>query len=150
MREAEFRAWLDKRLWKGKPLTKKAKDNRVRRNFRAERGLKGLGLTQATLEAVFEEGAWDALISQLAQLKDDPDSDLAVVRSVVPQAEEPSGQLSNMIAALRQYGYFLEGRDPNYGAIDEPADGDNSLGLTNEFVEGNAVPDAGEFHAETD
>jgi len=135
MREVEFRAWLDKRLWKGKPLTKKAKDNRVRRSLRAERGMQGLGLTQLTLEAVFEEGAWDSLIARLAQLKDDPDPDSAAVRSVVPQADEPSGQLSNMIAALKQYGYFLQGRDPNYGAIDEPADSEDALSLNSESVE---------------
>lgn len=56
----------------------------------------------------------------------DPEPDLAVVRAVVPQAEEPQGQLSNMIAALRQYGYFREGRDPSYTtagtADDEDAD----------------------------
>ena len=125
MREAEFRAWLDKRLWKGTPLTKKAKDNRLRRSLRAERGLQGLGFAETTLEAVFEGDAWDGLIAQLGQLKDDPGTDLAVVRSVVPQANDPSGQLSNMIAALKQYGYFLQGRDPNYGAVGDPADSDS-------------------------
>lgn len=135
MREAEFRGWLDKRLWKGTPLTKKAKDNRVRRNLRAERGLQGLGFEQATLEAVFKDDAWSALIERLAQLRRDPDADQEAVRSIVPQADEPHGQLSNMIAALKQYGYFLEGRDSNYGVIDEPADSDDSLNLTNEAVE---------------
>jgi 5-methylcytosine-specific restriction enzyme B len=130
MREAEFRAWLDKRLWKGTPLTKKAKDNRVRRSLRAERGLKGLGFEQATLEAVFAEGEWDALVARLTQLKDDQNADPVVIRSVVPQADEPKGQLTNMIAALKQHGYFLEGRDPNYGAVDEPDTSD--LPLTDE------------------
>lgn len=130
MREPEFREWLGKRLWKGNPLTKKAKDNRVRRSMRAERGLKGLGFEQATLEAVFAEGEWDALIARLTQLKDDQNADPAKIRSVVPQADEPKGQLTNMIAALKQHGYFLEGRDPNYGAIDEPDTSD--LPMTDE------------------
>ena len=135
MREAEFREWLGKRLWKGNPLTKKAKDNRVRRSMRAERGLKGLGFEQATLEMVFEDGLWESLIARLTELKSDKSADLSVIRSVVPQADEPSGQLSNMIAALKQYGYFLEGRDPNYGATNEPADGEDALELTRESVE---------------
>lgn len=94
MREAEFRAWLDQRLWKGEPLTKKAKDNRVRRCARAERGLKGLGYEQATLEEIFDLGLWEKLIDQLIQMKDDPTVDPSIIKSVVPQAEEPSGQLS--------------------------------------------------------
>lgn len=130
MREAEFRAWLDKRLWKGEPLTKKAKDNRVRRCARAERGLKGLGYEQTTLEEIFDLGLWEKLIGQLIRLKDDQTADPSVIKSVVPQAEEPSGQLSNMIAALKQYGYFLEGHNPNYGSTDE-ADAMDSI-MTNE------------------
>ena len=145
MREAEFREWLGKRLWKGNPLTKKAKDNRVRRSLRAERGLKGLGFEQPTLEKVFEEGVWESLIARLSELKSDKSADLSVVRSVVPQAGEPSGQLSNMMAALKQYGYFLEGRDPNYGAVNEPADGDDTLELTRESV--NAAMKAYELSA---
>jgi hypothetical protein len=135
MREADFRGWLGKRLWKGAPLAKKAKDNRYRRSERAERGLKGLGFEQDTLEAVFEAGLWDTLITRLSELKNDPAADMSVIRSVVPQAEAPRGQLTNMIAALKQYGYFLEGRDPNYGSVDEPADADDAVELTRESVE---------------
>lgn len=135
MREVEFRTWLDNRLWEGSPLTKKAKDNRVRRTVRAERGLPGLGFEQTTLESVFDAGLWEALITILKRLKDDPAADLAVVRSVVPQAEEPRGQLANMIAALRQYRNFLEGRDPNYDGVDYKGDVDETLGLTKESVE---------------
>jgi 5-methylcytosine-specific restriction protein B len=126
MQEKEFRAWLSKRLWKGQPLTKKATDNRVRRSLRAERGLHGLGFSQPTLDAIYDEGKWDDLLVQLTTLMNDPGPDLAIVRAVVPQAEEPQGQLSNMIAALRQYGYFRDGRDPSYTAAgtadDEDAD----------------------------
>jgi 5-methylcytosine-specific restriction protein B len=135
MREPEFREWLGKRLWKGNPLTKKAKDNRVRRSKRGERGLNGLGFEQATLEAVYAEGQWDALITRLSELKNDESADLSVIRSVVPQSDDPSGQLTNMIAALKQYGYFLEGRDPNYGTSNEPADGEDTLELTRDSVE---------------
>jgi len=135
MREAEFREWLGKRLWKGKSLTEKAKENRVRRCIRAERGLTGLGFSQVTLEEVFDEGYWKSLIARLSELKNDQSADLSVTRSVVPQAKEPSGQLSNMIAVLKQYGYFLEGGDPNYGSVDEPADNEDTMELTQESVE---------------
>jgi 5-methylcytosine-specific restriction protein B len=135
MRDAEFRAWLGKRLWRGVPLTKKAKDSRFRRILRVERGLAGLGLSETTLEAVFEADQWNRLISRLTDLRDDPAVDAAAVRSVVPEAEDPTGQLGNLLAAVTQYGYFLEGRDPNYGASDDPIDVDEALGLTREAVE---------------
>lgn len=134
MREVEFRAWLDKRLWKGTPLAKKAKDSRYRRCLRAERGLPGLGFAQTKLEGVFDEGHWDALISRLAELKDDPTAEPDAVRSVVPQAEKPQGQLGNLLAAVTQYGYFLEGRDPNYGASDDPADVGDDESIDDELL----------------
>lgn len=118
MREADFRAWLDLRRWNGKPLEKKAKDNRYRRSLRAERALTALGFSEATLEEAFSAGQWNALIARLQALKsEDPDS--PTVRLVVPEADDPTGQLTSMIAALKQYGYFLEGRDPNYGEAEE-------------------------------
>ncbi|MCJ2182376.1 hypothetical protein MTR62_06625 [Novosphingobium sp. 1949] len=102
MKDQEFRDWLSKRLWKGEPLTKKAMDTRVRRNQRAERGLHGLGYSQSTLDEVFDDGRWDDLLAQLTALANDPAPDMAIVRAVVPQAEDPKGQLGNMIAGLRQ------------------------------------------------
>ena len=132
MREPEFREWLGKRLWKGTPLSHKAKYSRVRRSIRVERGLAGLGFEEATLEAVFAARGWNRLLSRLAELRDNPAADLAAVKSVVPQAENPVGQLGNLLATVTQYGYFLEGRDPNYGAsddnsADEEDDTDNEL-----------------------
>lgn len=132
MREPEFREWLGKRFWKGTPLSQKAKYSRVRRSIRVERGLAGLGFEETTLEAVFAVSGWNRLLSRLAELRDNPAADLAAVKSVVPQAENPVGQLGNLLATVTQYGYFLEGRDPNYGAsddniADEEDDTDNEL-----------------------
>ncbi len=124
MRKDEFRDWLGKRLWKGEPLADKAKTSRCRRCQRVERGLQGLGLAETTLEEVFEAGRWDALLARLADLKKNPAADLDAVRSVVPQAKDPQGQLGNLHAAITQYGYFLDGRDPNYGASEDPVDSD--------------------------
>lgn len=135
MREAEFRSWLGERLWRGAALTKKAKDGRVRRAQRVERGLAGLGLPQRSLEAAFEEGQWENLVLRLKALHDDPDADPAAARAVVPEAEDPTSQLGNLIAATVQYGYFLEGRDPNYGSGDDLHENDEALGLTKEAVE---------------
>src|ERR1700753_2639062 len=106
MKEQEFRGWLSKRLWKGEPLTKKAMDTRVRRSQRAERGLHGLGYSQSTLDEMFDGGRWDELLTHLTALASDPEPNMTIVRAVVPQAEDPTGQLGNMIAGLRQYGYF--------------------------------------------
>lgn len=128
MRNADFRAWLDKRLYKGTPLTKKAKVSRFNRTLRVERGLAGLGFIETSLEAMYEAGHWDALLARLTELRDNPAIDPAAAKSVVPQAENPVGQLGNLIAAITQYGYFLEGRDPNYGAVNDTADDDDGLG----------------------
>ena len=125
MRETEFREWLDKRLWKGTPLTKKANGSRFSWCSRVERGLPGLGFAQQTLEEVFDAGLWSELLSRLAELKKNPESDLDAVRSVVPQANNPQGQLGNLHAAITQYGYFLAGRDPNYRAGEDPIDDDD-------------------------
>jgi 5-methylcytosine-specific restriction protein B len=135
MREADFRQWLDKRLWRGTPLTDTAKNSRFRRVQRVERGLSGLGFAEPSLEAAFDAGRWGDLLQRLAVLKDDPAADPAAVKSVVPEAEDPTGQLGNLLAATTQYGYFLEGRDPNYGASEDVADSGETLGLTRESVE---------------
>ncbi|WP_235679165.1 AAA family ATPase [Aquibium microcysteis] len=125
MREAEFRAWLGARQWKGIPLAHKARNSRYRRCQRVERGLPGLGFAERTLEEVFHAGRWPDLLSRLADLRRDPAADPEAVRSVVPQSENPKGQLGNLHAALTQYGYFLADRDPNYGAADDPAADDD-------------------------
>ncbi|MFA7587968.1 MAG: AAA family ATPase, partial [Novosphingobium sp.] len=145
MKDQEFRDWLSKRLWKGEPLTKKAMDTRVRRNQRAERGLHGLGYSQSTLDEVFDDGRWDDLLAQLTALASDPDPDMTIVRAVVPQAEDPKGQLGNMIAGLRQYGYFREGRDPNYsvaGVADEGDGGESQADEIRRYVLKNYIKPA--------
>ncbi|MBE7728248.1 AAA domain-containing protein [Komagataeibacter sp. FXV3] len=112
-------------------------DTRVRRSQRAERGLHGLGYSQSTLDEVFDDGRWDKLLAQLTALASDPDPEMTIVRAVVPQAEDPKGQLGNMIASLRQYGYFREGRDPNYsvaGIADEDDSGESQADEIRRYV----------------
>jgi 5-methylcytosine-specific restriction protein B len=135
VRDAEFRSWLDRRLWRGVLLTKKAKDGRFRRVQRVERGLRGLGFAQQSLEAVFDAAQWENLILRLKALRDNPSADTAAARAVVPEAEDPTGQLGNLVAATLQYGYFLDGHDPNYGSGDDIPEGDEPLGLTKDAVE---------------
>jgi len=145
MKEREFRDWLSKRLWKGEPLTKKAMDTRVRRSQRAERGLHGLGYTQSTLDEVFHDGKWGELLAKLTALANGSHPDMRIVRAVVPQAEDPKGQLSNMIASLRQYGYFCEGRDPTYsvaGVADEDDGGESQADEIRRYVLENYIKPA--------
>ena len=145
MKEKEFKDWLSKRLWKGEPLAKKAMDNRVRRCQRADRGLHGLGFTQSTLDEVFDDDKWDELLVHLNALASDPDPDMTIVRAVVPQAEDPKGQLSNMIAGLRQYGHFREGRAPNYsvaGVADEDDGGESQADQIRRYVLENYIKPA--------
>ncbi|WP_245259322.1 AAA family ATPase [Methylobacterium sp. 77] len=136
---------MSKRLWKGEPLTKKAMDTRVRRSRRAERGLYGFGYSKSTLDEVFDDGKWDDLLAQLTALASDPEPNMTVVRAVVPQAEDPKGQLGNMIASLRQYGYFREGRDPNYsvaGVADEDGGGESQADEIRRYVLKNYIKPA--------
>lgn len=145
MQEQEFRAWLGKRLWKGQPLTKKATDNRVRRSHRAERGVRGLGFAEDTLDELFDAGKWQQLLDKLTTLKKDPGADPEIIRAVVPKAEEPQVQLSNMIAALKQYGYFREGRDPNYstsGTTDEDEEDESQADKIRRYVLDNYITPA--------
>lgn len=145
MQEQEFRAWLGKRLWKGQSLTKKATDNRVRRSFRAERGINGLGFAEDTLDELFDAGKWQQLLDKLIALKSDPKADLEGMRAVVPKAEEPQVQLGNMIAALKQYGYFREGRDPNYstsGTTDEDEEDESQADRIRRYVLDNYITPA--------
>ncbi|QBM78193.1 AAA family ATPase (plasmid) [Sphingomonas sp. AAP5] len=145
MQEQEFRTWLGKRLWKGQSLTKKATDNRVRRSFRAERGIHGLGFAEDTLDELFDAGKWQQLLDKLTALKSDPEADLEGMRAVVPKAEEPHVQLGNMIAALKQYGYFREGRDPNYSTsetTDEDEEDESQADKIRRYVLDNYITPA--------
>ncbi|MES3082305.1 hypothetical protein [Sphingomonas faeni] len=145
MQEKEFRAWLGKRLWKGHSLTKKATDNRVGRSFRAERGIHGLGFAEDTLDELFDAGKWQQLLDKLSALRSDSEADLEGVRAVVPKAEKPGGQLGNMIAALKQYGYFREGRDPNYstsGTTDEDEEDESQADRIRRYVLDNYIAPA--------
>lgn len=122
MRERDFRAWLNKRLWNGTPLTEKAKNSRFRRCLRVERGLQRLGFIEDSLESLYGAGLWETLMSRLAELKKDPAAHLDAARSIVPQAKDPQGQLQNLHNALTQYGYFLAGREPTHGSNEDIAD----------------------------
>ncbi|WP_236547825.1 AAA family ATPase [Sphingomonas sp. AX6] len=126
---------MDQRIWRGVPLTKKAKDGRFRRMQRVERGLPGLGFFQQTLEALFDAGQWEDLLLRLKALRENPGADSAAARAVVPEAKDPASQLGNLVAATLQYGYFLDGRDPNYGSSDDLPESDDALGLTKDAVE---------------
>jgi len=145
MREQEFRAWLGKRQWKGQSLTKKATDNRVRRSYRAERGLHGLSFAEDTLDELFDAGKWQQLLDKLTTLKNEPEADPDVIRAVVPKADEPKVQLANMIAALKQYSYFREGRDPNYsmsGTADEDEEAESQADKIRRYVLDNYITPA--------
>ncbi len=147
MQEEEFKVWLGKRIWKGQPLTKKPTGNRVRRSQRAERGLHSLGFTEDTLDELHDAGKWLQLLDKLTTLKDEPEPDREVVRAVVPKAEDPVVQLSNMIAALKQYGYFRDGRDPNYSTSastdeDEDEEDESQADKTRRYVLDNYITPA--------
>src|SRR5690606_19136616 len=47
----------------------------------------------------------------------------SAARSIAPEADDPTGQISNTQAAARLYGHFANGMDPNYDAEKDDADG---------------------------
>jgi 5-methylcytosine-specific restriction protein B len=113
VREAEFRAWLEARRWNGKPLSETAIYGRIRRLHRVERSLGDLGFEQADLDLLFDADQVSVLRDKLRALIDGAPSGERPPATLVPQAANPSGQLRNLLAAVRQYAQFASGADPN-------------------------------------
>jgi 5-methylcytosine-specific restriction protein B len=122
MRSAEFRDWLSKRRWRGELLKPGMIDGRLRRISRVPRALEALGFEERDLDAIHEHGRWPELMSRLKAVVDDWESNERAARAITPRAPDPSRQLNNVYYAVRQYGFFADGRDPNYGADDEIAE----------------------------
>ena len=112
MKEAEFKEWLGRRLYQGKPL--KTVGNRVGWVKAAERALAELGFAQTTLDDVHAAGQWDALLQALSQLRSDWRTNEAAARAIAPQSADPHLQVANTRQAVGMYGRFLDGADPNY------------------------------------
>ena len=112
MSEAEFKEWLGRRLYQGKPL--KTVGNRVGWVKAAERSLAELGFAQKTLDEVHAAGQWDALLQALSQLRSDWRTNEAAARAIAPQSADPHLQVANTRQAVGMYGRFLDGADPNY------------------------------------
>jgi hypothetical protein len=112
MREAEFKAWLGQRRFRGKPLT--TVGNRVGWVKAAERALPELGFTQSTLDAIYADGQWDAALKAFSDLRANWQSNEAAARKIAPQSSDPHLQVANTRQAVGVYGRFLRGDDPNY------------------------------------
>lgn len=125
MREADFKAWLGQRLYKGQPL--KTVGNRVGWVKAAERALSELGFAQATLDEVHAAGQWGDLLKALSRLRADWRTNAAAAKAIAPQSVDPHLQVANTRQAVGMYGRFLDGSDPNY---DE--DGNEAAFLTDE------------------
>lgn len=162
MREVEFRKWLGRRRWRGEPLKQGMIEGRLRRVGRVPRALQALGFTERDLDALHAAGRWTELMARFKAIVDDWRSNEAGARAVTPHAPDPSRQLSNAYYALRQYGFFADGRDPDYGAEGEAADGieidQEALGLLKarflqafpSFEDGGGFAGAGRYHEQED
>lgn len=117
MRETEFKAWLSKRLYKGKPLT--TVGNRAGWVKAAERALPELGFTVSTLDDVFADGHWDAALKAFSDLRANWKVNEAAARKIAPQSVDPHLQVANTRQAVGVYGRFLRAEDPNYDEPDE-------------------------------
>ena len=114
MRREAFADWLSRRSWRGTPLTPTANRNRIGWLKSLERTLPALGLQRSDLDAVHEAGEWDELLSQLSAIRSNWRSNEAAARSLAPEADDPSGQINNVLASARLYGHFADGKDPNH------------------------------------
>jgi 5-methylcytosine-specific restriction protein B len=126
MKDNEFRTWLEARRWHGQPLTTKAIQNRRRRLKRVERSLTAMGYAENDIDRLIEGGELQALLTTLNGFIDATEGNGPPV-SLVPQAENPDGQLRNLVAVTRLYGRFARGEDPNaHDADAEDIDGDQA------------------------
>lgn len=112
MKDKEFQIWLETRRWRGQPLTSKAIQNRRRRLKRVERSLTAMDYPDYDIDQLIARGELPALLTKLngyigASAGGGPPV------SLVPQAENPDGQLRNLLAVTRLYGKFANGEDPN-------------------------------------
>jgi len=123
MRKEEFAEWLARRSYKGAPLTATANRTRLGWLRALERTLPLLGLEQSDLDAVHLAGEWGDLLSRLSAIRSDWRSSEAAARSLAPEASDPTGQVNNVLASARLYGHFADGKDPNYDAESDAADG---------------------------
>ena len=119
MKDEEFRAWLEARRWRGQPLTSKAIQNRRRRLTRVERSLTAMDYPDNDVDQLIARGELPGLLTKLSGYIGAREGGGPPV-SLVPQAENPDGQLRNLLAVTRLYGKFANGEDPN--AHDADAD----------------------------
>jgi 5-methylcytosine-specific restriction protein B len=117
VKDSEFQTWLEARRWRGEPLTSKSIQNHRRRLKRVERSLTIMGYPDNDVDQVIARGEFPALLAQLngfisAREGSGPPT------SLVPQAENPDGQLRNLLAVTRLYGKFASGEDPNAHDLD--------------------------------
>jgi 5-methylcytosine-specific restriction protein B len=119
VKDTEFRTWLEARRWRGQPLTSKAIRNRRRRLKRVERSLTAMDYPDNDIDQLIERGELPALLTKLNGYIGAREGGGPPV-SLVPQAENPDGQLRNLVAVTRLYGKFANGEDPN--AHDADAD----------------------------
>ena len=111
MKADEFKTWLEARRWRGQPLTAKAIQHRRGRLKRVERSLAAMGFPDADLDDLISRGELPALLAKLSSYIGSREGAPPV--SLVPQAENPDGQLRNLVAVTRLYGRFANGEDPN-------------------------------------
>ena len=119
LKDEEFRAWLEARRWRGQPLTSKAIQNRRRRLKRVERSLTAMDYPDNDVDQLIARGELPGLLTKLSGSIGAREGGGPPV-SLVPQAENPDGQLRNLLAVTRLYGKFANGEDPN--AHDADAD----------------------------
>lgn len=128
MRDTEFRDWLGRRTFKGRSLTPNSRSSRMSWLRALERSLRELGFAEGGLDDVHAAGRWGDLLVALTSLRLNWRSNETAARSMARDAEDPSKQITSILAAARLYGHFADGKQPDYDAdadLPDENDGDD-------------------------
>ena len=126
MRDIEFRAWLGKGEWTDKSVSHRVNVVRNLERFQLEQSDE-----YTSLDELFENNGFEALINTLTDFKKDAKLGGQKYRVLMPNSDKPNGRLSNAISFLKQYGRFLDGSAPNKASEDWP----ELLDLKKRFLE---------------
>jgi len=103
----EFRAWLEQRRWKGKPLS--SVPSRISKARRFEKAMPALGFGDADLDAAFEADGMAAVTEWLRQTCRSAADTGAAPGELVGETTNASMRINNVASAVRNYRQFRDG-----------------------------------------
>lgn len=106
MKTDEFRAWLEQRRWKGKPLS--SVPSRISKARRFEKAMPALGLGDADLDAAFAADGMTAVTEWLRHACRSAAETGTAPGELVGETTNASMRINNVASAVRNYRQFRE------------------------------------------